>query len=217
MKKPHNTRFSFIILFVTAIILIGSHGSALAHKVMIFAWVEGDTVFTESKFSGGKKVIHAPVVIFDTDGKKLLEGKTDNKGEFSFKIPKVSDLRIVLNAAMGHKAEWTVPESELRDAGAIVEKKSAPVPSGPIPVGLSKEEVQKIVAEPSGQIPIGLSKEEVQKIVEDSLDKKLRPIVRMMTESKNTKPSLTEIIGGIGYIFGLMGIALYFISRGKKR
>jgi len=76
---------------------------------------------------------------------------------------------------------------------------------------------KKSAPEPSGPIAVELSKEEVQKIVEDSLDKKLRPIVRMMTESKNTKPSLTEIIGGIGYIFGLMGIALYFMSRGKKR
>jgi len=164
---------------------------------MIFAWVEGNTVFTESKFSGGKKAINAPVVIFDKDGKKLLEGKTDNKGEFSFKIPKASDLRIVLNAAMGHKAEWTVPESEIRKAGNIVEKKSA--------------------AEPSGQIGVGLNKEEIRKIVEDSLDKKLRPIVRMMAESKNNEPSLTEIIGGIGYIFGLMGVVLYFKNRRKKR
>jgi nickel transport protein len=164
---------------------------------MIFAWVEGDTVFTESKFSGGKKVIHAPVVIFDKDGKKLLEGKTDSKGVFSFKIPKASDLRIVLNAAMGHKAEWTVTESEIREAGNILEEKNT--------------------AESSRPIPVGLSKEEVKKIVEDALDKKLRPIVRMMTESKNTKPSLTEIIGGIGYIFGLMGVALYFISKNKKR
>jgi len=196
MEKRYNTRFSFIILFLTAIILIASNGPALAHKVIIFAWVEGDTVFTESKFSGGKKAINAPVVVFDKDGKKLLAGKTDNKGEFSFKIPKVTDLKIVLNAAMGHKAEWMIPESEIREAGPIVEKKSA--------------------AEPSGPISVGLSKEEVRKIVEDSLDKKLRPIVRMMAESKNTKPSLTEIIGGIGYIFGLMGVALYFKNRSKK-
>ncbi len=197
MKKGHNFRFSFIILFLTSIILIGINVPALAHKVIIFAWVEGDTVFTESKFSGGKKAINARVEIFDKDGKKLLEGKTDNKGEFSFKIPKLTDLRIVLNAGMGHKAEWTVPESEIREAGAILEKKSAVEPSGPTTVGLSKEEVRKIV--------------------EDSLDKKLRPIVRMITESKNTKPSLTEIIGGIGYIFGLMGVALYFKNREKKR
>jgi nickel transport protein len=190
MKKGRNIRFSFIILLLTIIILIGSNVNALAHKVTVFGWVEGDTVFTESKFSGGKKAINAPVVVFDKDGKTLLEGKTDNNGEFSFKIPKVTDLRIVLNAAMGHKAEWVIPESEIREAGPIVEKKSA--------------------AEFSGPISVGLSKEEVQKIVEDSLDKKLRPIIRMMTESKNTKPSLSEIIGGIGYIFGLMGLALYF-------
>ena len=141
--------------------------------------------------------MNAPVVIFDEDGKKLLEGKTDNKGEFSFKIPKVTDLRIVLNAAMGHKAEWTVPETEIREAGNILEEKSAVETSGPIAVGLSKEEVRKIV--------------------EDSLDKKLRPIVRMVTESKNTRPTLTEIFGGIGYILGLMGVALYFKNRSKKR
>ena len=197
MKKRHNIRFSFIILFLSTMIIVSGSVNALAHKVTIFGWLEGDTVFTESKFSGGKKAINAPVVIFDKDGKKLLEGKTDNKGEFSFKIPKVTDLRIVLNAAMGHKAEWMIPESEIREAGPIVEKNSA--------------------AEPSGPISVGLSKEEVQKIVEDSLDKKLRPIVRMMTESKDTKPSLTEIIGGIGYIFGLMGVALYFKNRSKKR
>jgi nickel transport protein len=190
MKKRHNIRFSFIIIFLTTIIIVSGSVNALAHKVTIFAWIEGDTVFTESKFSGGKKAINAPVEVFDKDGKKLLEGKTDNKGEFSFKIPKIADLRIVLNAAMGHRAEWMISETEIREAGPIVEKKSA--------------------AEPSGPISVGLSKEEVQKIVEDSLDKKLRPIVRMMTESKNTRPSLTEIIGGIGYIFGLMGVALYF-------
>jgi nickel transport protein len=197
MNKRHNTRFSFIIIFLAAIILIWSHGPALAHKVTIFAWVEGDTVFTESKFSGGKKAVNAPVEIYDKDGKKLLEGKTDNKGEFSFKIPKITDLRVVLIAAMGHKAEWMISEKEIREANPVVKNTSA--------------------AEPSGTISVGLSKEEIQKVVEDSLDKKLRPIVRMMTESKNAKPSITEIIGGIGYIFGLFGVVLFFKNRSKKR
>jgi nickel transport protein len=197
MEKRHNTRRSFIIIFLVAVILIWSHGPALAHKVTIFAWVEGDTVFTESKFSGGKKAVNAPVVIYGKDDKKLLEGKTDNKGEFSFKIPKVTDLRVVLNAAMGHKAEWMISEKEIREAGPIVEEKST--------------------AESSGSITGGLSKEEVRKIVEDSLDKKLRPIFRMMVESKNSKPSITEIIGGIGYIFGLFGVVLFFKNRSKKR
>jgi nickel transport protein len=61
-----------------------------------------------------------------------------------------------------------------------------------------------------------LSKEEIKELIEDSLDRKLRPIVRMLTESQSKGPSVNEIVGGIGYIFGLMGVALYFKNRGKR-
>ncbi len=62
-------------------------GAAAAHRVNIFAWVEGDTVHTESKFSGGKRVNGGEIVVYDLEGKQLLSGKTNAEGEFSFKIP----------------------------------------------------------------------------------------------------------------------------------
>jgi len=196
MEKHHNIQISLIILFLASILVISNNLPALAHKVIIFAWVEGDTVFTESKFSDGREATGARVLVFDRAGKQLLEGKTNNKGEFSFKIPKLTDLRIVLNAGMGHKAEWRIPESEIKEAGGVSEKKRAGESSQPIDVGLSKEEIKELI--------------------EESLDRKLRPIVRMMTESQSKGPSITEIVGGIGYIFGLMGVAIYFKNRGKK-
>ncbi len=195
MKKGHNK--SLIILFLGSILVISTPLPAFAHKVIIFAWVEGDTVFTESKFSGGKRAINAQVQVFDREGKQLLEGKTDNKGEFSFKTPKLTDLRIVLTAGMGHKGEWTIPESEIQEAAALLEKKKA--------------------EEPSQLTAVGLTKEEIKDLIDDSLDRKLRPIVRMMTESQSKGPSVNEIVGGIGYIVGLMGVAIYFKNRGKKR
>jgi nickel transport protein len=197
MEKVRRIQISLLIVFVASLIVISLSFPALAHKVTIFAWVEGDTVFTESKFSGGKRAINAQIVVFDSQGKQLLEGKTDKKGEFSFKIPKITDLRIVLNAAMGHKAEWTIPESEIKQAIGAAENKGAPGSSQPIAVSLSKEEIRELI--------------------EDSLDRKLRPIVRMMAESQSKGPSVTEIIGGIGYIFGLMGVALYFRNRARQR
>jgi len=186
-----------LILFFASILIISISLPVLAHKVIIFAWVEGDTVFTESKFSDGKKAINSQVLVFDKKGKQLLEGKTDNKGEFSFKIPKLTDLRIILNAGMGHKAEWKIPESEIKEAGSISEIKR--------------------IGESSQPIDVGLSKEEIKELIEESLDRKLRPILRMMTESQSKGPSVTEIVCGIGYIFGLMGVAIYFKNRGKKR
>ncbi len=197
MKKVCRIQISLLILFTASLFVIFIDLPALAHKVTIFAWVEGDTIFTESKFSGGKRAINAQILVFDSQGKQLLEGKTDRKGEFSFKIPKITDLRIVLNAAMGHKAEWRMPESEIKQAIGAAENKGAPGSSQPMAVSLNKEEIKELI--------------------EDSLDRKLRPIVRMLAESQSKGPSVTEIIGGIGYIFGLMGVALYFMSRGKKK
>jgi len=197
MEKRHNSTMYLLILFFASILIMSTSLPVLAHKVIIFAWVEGDTVFTESKFSGGREATDAQVLVFDRDGKQFLEGKTDNKGKFSFKIPKLTDLRIVLDAGMGHKAEWRIPESEIKEAGGVSEKKRAGESAQPIDVGLSKEEIKELI--------------------EESLDRKLRPIVRMMTESQSKGPSITEIVGGIGYIFGLMGVAIYFKNRGKKR
>ncbi len=197
MEKVRRIQISLLILFTASLFVISISIPALAHKVTIFAYVEGDTIFTESKFSGGKRAINAQILVFDSQGKQLLEGKTDRKGEFSFKIPKVADLRIVLNAGMGHRAEWRIPESEIKQAIGAAENKGAPGSSQPIAVSLGKEEIKELI--------------------EDSLDRKLRPIVRMMAESQSKGPSVTEIIGGIGYIFGLMGVALYFMSRGKKK
>jgi len=196
VEKRQNTKIYLTILLLASLLIIPVNPPALAHKVMIFAWVEGDTVFTESKFSGGKKVMNAQVLVFDKGGEQLLEGKTDNKGKFAFKVPKLTDLRTVLNAAMGHKAEWTIPESELRESCGELGSKKADESSKPIAVGLSKEEIKELV--------------------EESLDRKLRPIIKMMTESQSKGPSVTEIIGGIGYIFGLMGLVIYFRNRRKK-
>ena len=61
--------------------------TAMAHKVSVFAWVEGDTVYTLGKFSGGKKVKNGRIEVYDTEGKKLLDGLTNERGEFAFKIP----------------------------------------------------------------------------------------------------------------------------------
>ena len=196
MEKGHKIRIFLTIFLLVSLLIISINRPVSAHKVMIFAWVEGDTVFTESKFSGGKKVMNAQVQVFDKGGEQFLEGKTDNKGKFSFKVPKLTDLRIVLNAAMGHKAEWTMPESEIRESCG--------------------DPGSKKTDEPSQAIAVGLSKEEIKGLIEESLDRKLRPIIKMITESQSKGPSVTEIIGGIGYIFGLMGLVIYFRNRRKK-
>ena len=56
----------------------------------------------------------------------------------------------------------------------------------------------------------------IDKALEKVLDKKLAPILRTLAEMQEQKIRLTDVLGGLGYIFGLVGVAAYFNSRRKK-
>lgn len=80
-----------------------------AHGVNIFAYKEGGEIITESYFRNGTPARDAKIEVYKREGKKILEGKTDEKGKFSFSITDEEvELKIVLLAGMGHRAETTI-------------------------------------------------------------------------------------------------------------
>ena len=73
---------------VFAVFILGTAANALAHRVNIFAWTEGNEVVAECGFNGGNKVKQGQIAVYDAaTGAKLLEGKTDDEGGFRFPIP----------------------------------------------------------------------------------------------------------------------------------
>ena len=62
-----------------------------------------------------------------------------------------------------------------------------------------------------------MSRQEVKALIDESMDRKLRPILNMLVESLDRGPKVGEVIGGVGYIFGLVGVALYFATRRKRK
>jgi nickel transport protein len=86
---------------------------AFAHKINIFAWVEGETVHTESYFPDGRVVQNGTVSVYDSKDSILLKGVTDQEGLFSFPVPKRDDLTIVLDTSMGHNAIYHLSAEEL--------------------------------------------------------------------------------------------------------
>ena len=195
----HKLLISFVSL---SLLLLMAASVVFAHKVNIFAYVEGNTVYTESYFPDGTKVKDGVVQVYDSQGTKLLEGKTDENGEFNFKPSRKDDLKIVLLASMGHKNTYTLSVDELPDI-IVAEKTQKAEP---------KESKIKEVAE--------VHLDQIKKIIDTSLDEKLKPIMRELARAQQKGVSFTEVIGGIGYIFGIMGIILYFASKkrgGKKK
>jgi nickel transport protein len=189
----------YLILIFIFLIIMMVNISVFAHKVNIFAYAEGEKIYTESYFNDGKKCIDSKIEVFDNQENKLLEGLTDKEGEFSFEVPSEDgDLKIVLTASMGHQAEYSILADELSSTA-----------------GLIKEEPEEPVSLISPETSL-VDLKEIQSIIEDTLDEKLKSIMREMREIKKSqedKISPTEIIGGIGYIIGIFGIIAYFLSR----
>lgn len=98
------------VLFFTLLVF---SGTALAHKVNLFAYVESGQVFTESYFPDGRSVESGKVGVYDSKGKLLLEGITDKDGFFNFAVPRVDDLKIVIDAGMGHKNSFKLKKAEV--------------------------------------------------------------------------------------------------------
>jgi nickel transport protein len=188
--------------------------SAHAHGVNVFAWVEGNTVYVESKFSGGRKVNSGKIIVTDSQGAELLNGTTNDQGEFSFKIPKKTELKIVLLAGAGHRAEWVIPVSEIDRSDIKGEPLQAKTAKNEPPAP-SKSKT-KTDANENMQPLSGLTEKDLQTVVEEAVEKKLKPVMKILAESKLHGPTAKDIFSGIGYIFGLVGIALYFKNRKKK-
>ncbi len=204
MRKGNSVKGTFdchkllISLAILTLLLLMPASVLFAHKVNIFAYTEGDTVYTQSYFSDGKEIKGAIVEVYDSQGIKLLEGKTDENGEFDFKLPKKDDLNIVLLTSLGHKNSYTLAADEL--TGIIATEKP------------QKPESRESEAKEVMQVDL----EQIKKIIDSSLDEKLKPIMRQLTKAQQKEVSFTEVAGGIGYIFGIIGIILYFASRKKE-
>jgi len=196
-----------------------------AHRVNVFAWVDGDRIHSISKFSGGRPAKNSEIVVLDPDEKIILTGATDEKGEFSFPVPqKKTGVKIVLNASLGHRGEWSLSPDDIAGAQAPPASrhprieppklKNRALKNRAFDAGTQK--IKKTEARKQTVRQPGPTKLEIKKIVDDALDKKLAPVLKMMANSSMSKTPLADIISGFGYIMGIAGIALYLLSRRKK-
>ncbi len=101
--KMQRTGMIYKIALIGLILLMGP-GNTLAHKVVVFGWVEDGVIHVQAGFGGKKKAKNSDIVIQDEKGHAVLTGKTDLQGKFSSKLPTdvFSDITIILDAGMGH-------------------------------------------------------------------------------------------------------------------
>ncbi len=165
-----------------------AHGhAALAHRMKVFAAAEGAMVSGYVYFSPGGRARDAAVVATVPDGTVIFQGRTDPDGGFRFEAGQRRDLRITAEGGDGHEASFVVRAAELPDAPPA----APPVGTAPPPADLAA-------------------------LVERSVARQVRPL-REQLDAFQDAARWHDVLGGIGYIVGLGGLAYGLAMRPRKR
>lgn len=192
-----------------------------AHKVIVFAYMEGDMIVAEAGFPGGAPAKNTAIELQAAEtGAVLASGTTDTQGLWRTPLPPSpprEGLLVVLNAGEGHRAQWRLaPEEYLQHAGES--SSSVPQPTtGAIGKSGGQESSSSEAAsnERVSSCIEGLSQEDLEKqisqAVSRAIGRELAPLRRQLLQS--AEPDLRDILGGIGYLLGLAGLFAYARSR----
>ena len=88
---------------------------AHAHNVALWAEVRENRIWVETYDTEGAGLANAKIVVEDSDGKVLLEGKTDDKGKFDFPPPNRNEMVLKLILDEHHKSKFTLKAEDLED------------------------------------------------------------------------------------------------------
>ncbi|MBW1965619.1 MAG: cobalt transporter CbiM [Deltaproteobacteria bacterium] len=192
-------------------ILIIFCSQAHAHRVNLFAWYDGKMILAEGYFSSGNRAMDSTILVLDSGGKEVFHGMTDKKGEFSFKPPGNGEYRLVLEAGMGHRAEALVSVQGMESQDAAPEAGQA----GPQTAGSPQLKGDGQAAKNTHKGTVTLTNKEFEQI----LDRKLNPIKEQLLKlsEQGNRVGFRDVVAGLGYIAGLMGLAIYFAQRKRKK
>jgi nickel transport protein len=173
------------LVLITAIFLASP---AHAHQLKVFATVTGRDITAEAYFVGGRPAANAIVAVVTLSGEALARGETDATGTFRMTASTPVDHVITVESGDGHVARAVIPASDL-------------------PQGLAAHATNAL---PSGR-DCGTAAA-AQDLVAAAVAQQLRPL-REQLNAYEDQVRLRDILGGIGTILGLAGIALWARSR----
>jgi len=168
---------------IGAILAIASYGAS-AHSLSLFVREEGGVVKGSAYFAGGEPVKNVTVQILDPSDKTLGEVKTDAEGNFEYTGARSGgELHFVVSTADGHRAE-----SKLEMGSVAAPAGSTQAEGTALPEVSSAPTHASAVERQLGAIQVAL----------DRLEHRLW---------------MRDVVGGIGYIFGLAGLWALWKSR----
>lgn len=185
----------FRALFTLCLLL---PGLVQAHNVIGGVYAIGNTIEGEVGFSNGDMAAEGTeIIVSDAAGKELGRVQTDAEGLFAFEATQRIEHYFFANLSSGHVLELSLPAAELPDT----------LPGG---------HVATTAVTPSASAEFNGDQAALQLMIEKAVAKQVKPLRQELAAYKE-KAKLQDILGGIGYIFGLCGIAIWWRQRQQDK
>ncbi|MGQ9503911.1 MAG: hypothetical protein ACUVQR_03285 [Thermogutta sp.] len=198
--------------------------ATFAHTLYLFAAADGERITGRVYLRGGTGIPGVAVKVYPAGKKEpFQEVRTDDGGQFSLSVPYRCDY--VLRAVMedGHQAEASIHADELppslpewpeNDAAALPTKADEPSPTE---TAKATTESREPSTDSRGKPSAGVSADSGDSTISQEITMLRTQIVQLREDLQRLRNTtgFRDILGGIGYILGLTGIAFYVL--GKKR
>lgn len=121
MQRAKESRRGRVVVLIQGMILLVfclCATQVMAHKIRIFAWLEGDLIMGESAFSGGRSPKGVEIDVYPKGEETVIaKAVTDEQGNFSLPVSELAaaggkEILLVIDTGDGHRAEWTMTAEE---------------------------------------------------------------------------------------------------------
>ena len=173
---------------------------ALAHKLKLFATVEGTTILGRVYFAGDPRVKGIHITVLGPAGERLAEAVSGEDGRFAIDARERVDHHLVADSGDGHQARFVVRALDLSPA----------LPERP---GHNVAADTQVIAPSSAQgdqPPAPAA--DIEALVDRAVARHVRPLAERLVALEETL-RWRDVLGGLGYIVGVTGVACYVAAR----
>lgn len=214
----------------TLLVSLTLSSALYAHNVVSGAYADGMTIEGEIGFSNGVMADEGVVVeVFNESGVKLGETALTEGGVFVYQASAVQTHIFKANLSSGHIAEMTIQADELSDdAGVLpasaqagvsqISKTSSPnvmMDARVAQINTANLDIAAVEADGNqGAVAItpAITTTELQSLIRSAVAQQVRPLQKELRAYKE-KVMFRDIAGGLGFIFGLFGVAAWMASK----
>lgn len=194
-------------------LLLVQVGDIHAHNVVSGVYTEGMIIEGEIGFSNGEMAEAGSLVkVLNATGQEIAEVPLVEGGLFIYEAQTVEKHVFKANLSAGHIAEMVVEADELIAMTPETLTREVLL-SGSSPIKEDNSDKTRAVLDTSKSIQT-LTANQLQSIVRSAVAQQVKPLQKELRAYKE-KVMFRDIAGGLGFIFGLFGVAAWVASRRK--